>query len=266
METVLQRTKFVKLATLLIVAAAFGGCTHLQSAGHSGDLGQLPAMTVPPTAAVAPSIGGATESARQLLLVIAEGERTSRASLHLLERESNGWHSRGGSIPAMIGRTGFAQPGEKREGDGHTPTGLFPLEFVFGYASSVATLMPYRQANADDVWVDDADSPDYNQWVKRGATTATSFEEMRRPDQYYRHGVVIGYNRQPVVKGDGSAIFLHVWRGADKSTSGCVAIDERELVGIIGWLDPAKRPMIFMGSRADLAAMPGFAELPLQSR
>ena len=263
MESVLRR---MKLAMLLIVAAAFGGCTQLQTAGHSGDSGQLPAAARASSAAVAPVLGGGAESAKQLLVVIAEQSQSSRARLYLLERESNGWHSKGGPIPAMVGRTGFAQPGKKREGDGHTPTGLFPLEFVFGYAPSVATLMPYRQANADDVWVDDANAPDYNQWVKKGATTATSFEEMRRPDHYYRHGVVIGYNRQPVAKGDGSAIFLHIWRGDGLPTSGCVAIDEQELVAIIGWLDPAKRPMILMGGHAHLSAMQGFAELPIHSR
>jgi L,D-peptidoglycan transpeptidase YkuD (ErfK/YbiS/YcfS/YnhG family) len=112
--------------------------------------------------------------------------------------------------------------------------------------------MPYRQATKDDVWVDDVNAPDYNSWQKRGETKASSFEEMRRNDHYYRLGAVIGYNRQPAVKGHGSAIFLHVWRGDGKPTSGCVAIDEQELAGIIGWLDPAKRPMILMGIRSDL--------------
>lgn len=252
METVVRG---MKLAVALILVAVFGGCTQLQMAGRSGDAADNSA------AAVATAVDQGKFDAEQLLVVIAEDERTSRAKLYVLERENNLWQARNSSIPAMIGRNGFAPPGLKREGDGRTPTGLFPLEYVFGYAPSVATRMPYRQASADDVWVDDANSVDYNQWKKRGETAATSFEEMRRADHFYRHGVVIGYNRAPVVKGYGSAIFLHIWREDGKATSGCVAIDEQQLVQIIGWLDPAKRPMILMGNRNDLATLPGLSGL-----
>ena len=243
--------RLMMLGITLIAAIGFGGCAHVRTAGQEKDS----------DIAVARAIDGGTIDGGQLLVVIAEEDQTSRAKLYALERGSNGWEFRGGSIPAMIGRAGFAQPGKKREGDGHSPAGLFPLESVFGYAPSVTTRMPYRQATKDDIWVDDVHAPDYNSWQKRGETSATSFEEMRRPDNYYRHGAVIGYNRHPVVKGNGSAIFLHVWRGNGKPTSGCVAIDEQELIGIIGWLDPAKRPMILMGNRSDLAALPGLSGL-----
>jgi L,D-peptidoglycan transpeptidase YkuD (ErfK/YbiS/YcfS/YnhG family) len=223
-------------------AVGFGGCTDVRPAVQE----KCSDITV------ARAIDGGTIAAGQLLVVIAEEDQTSRAKLYAMNRGNHGWQLRGGGIPAMIGRHGFAQPGKKREGDGHTPAGLFRLESVFGYAPSVTTRMPYRQATKDDVWVDDVNAPDYNSWQKRGETKASSFEEMRRNDHYYRLGAVIGYNRQPAVKGHGSAIFLHVWRGDGKPTSGCVAIDEQELAGIIGWLDPAKRPMILMGIRSDL--------------
>ena len=34
---------------------------------------------------------------------------------------------------AVIGKNGFATAGEKREGDGKTPSGIFALQMTFGY-------------------------------------------------------------------------------------------------------------------------------------
>jgi L,D-peptidoglycan transpeptidase YkuD (ErfK/YbiS/YcfS/YnhG family) len=160
-----------------------------------------------------------------------------------------------GPLPVMVGRNGFAPPGGKLEGDGKSPSGIFPLELVFGYAPDMATRMPYRQAGEDDLWVDDADSPQYNSWVRRSELAAKSYEVMRLPDSRYRHGIVIGYNRNPIVKGKGSAIFVHVVAADGRATAGCVALDEGELVAIIGWLDPARRPMIVMGNGEDMEAI-----------
>ena len=239
--------RLITVGFAIFAAIGLGGCARIDTLSGSDS-----------AVAVAKAVDSGTAPGEQLVVVIGEAEKSSRATLYLLQRGSDGWQSKGGPIPAMVGRSGFARPGEKREGDGHSPTGLFRLESVFGYAAAVDTRMPYSQATSEDVWVDDANSPDYNSWRKKGGTSATSFEEMRRPDHLYRHGVVIGYNRDPVVKGKGSAIFLHVWRQEGTATSGCVAIDEQELIRIIGWLDPAERPMILMGNRSDLAAMPGW--------
>lgn len=193
--------------------------------------------------------------AAQLIVVVGEGPEKTRARLFTFEREGGVWKEHVGPLPASVGRKGFAPPGEKREGDGRTPSGLFPLEFVFGYAPSFPGKMPYRQATADDLWVDDVNSPDYNSWVRRGETPAASFETMLLPDRRYRHGIVIGYNRNPIRKGMGSAIFVHAWLEPGASTAGCVALDEDELARIIQWLDPEKKPVILMGNPSDLGAV-----------
>lgn len=210
---------------------------------------------MPEKAGADSDVKAAIPQTQQLLVVVGEGQGSSLAKLFFLERKDQGWGLVLGPVPATTGRNGFADPGAKREGDGKTPSGLFELEHVFGYAPSVATAMPYRQATEDDIWVDDPESPDYNKWVKKGSTTASSFERMKLPDHRYRHGIVIGYNRNPVVKGMGSAIFLHVWDAAGKSTAGCVALDEAQLVRIISLLDPAKKPMILMGDREYISTM-----------
>lgn len=151
-------------------------------------------------------------------------------------------------IAAVAGVGGFAPPGWKTEGDGRTPSGIYPLEAAFGSAPKPETHMDYRQTTGSDVWVDDVGSPDYNTWTKKGETRATSFEEMERADGLYRYGIVIGYNRNPVVKGRGSAIFIHLRKGKRKPTAGCVAVAERDMLSLLAWLDARQKPLVVMGT------------------
>ena len=75
---------------------------------------------------------------------------------------------------------------------------------------------------------------------------AKSFERMRRSDGLYQYGIVIGYNRHPVISGAGSAIFMHVWRGYNSPTSGCVAVNQRYLRKILHWLNRQEKPVILL--------------------
>lgn len=186
-------------------------------------------------------------TAQQVVLVIAAEQTQSTAMTYVLEYRNNRWELVM-TAESNIGRTGFAEPGQKREGDGKSPSGIFPLESAFGYAPKADTRMPYQQATPDDFWIDDPESPLYNTWV-RGKHDAKSWEDMRRKDDLYKYGMVIGYNRKPVVKGHGSAIFMHVWKEKGKPTAGCVSLDEADLVTLLKHLDPDKKPVIVMGTR-----------------
>ncbi len=178
--------------------------------------------------------------------LVVTGEASSPVAL-ALERQGRKWSQAFEPFPAVIGLAGFAAPGGKREGDGKTPSGAFPFEHAFGYADAIDSAMPYRRIGEDDVWVNDPASSDYNRWTKKGLTSARSFEKMRREDGLYKVGVVIGYNRNPVVKGLGSAIFLHLWRGKGVATSGCVAMAEQDLLRILSWLEPTSEPRAILG-------------------
>ena len=185
---------------------------------------------------------------RQVLLV--QKKKNDSSSLYLvytLEKNADSWKFIFKPMDAVIGKNGFAPLNEKREGDGKTPSGVFSLKQTFGYNKYANTKMPYRQALDDDVWVDDPNAPDYNQWVKRKKTDATSFEEMKRADDQYKYGIVIEYNTNPIIKGHGSAIFLHVWKEKGSPTAGCVAVSENDLIKILSWLDPGANPLIIMG-------------------
>ena len=184
----------------------------------------------------------------QLLWVPFPGNGVSQSVLRLFEKHSGFWREVGDPIPVTIGRNGFAGEGLKREGDGMTPSGLYHLGTVFGYAARLSTLMPYRQAGERDVWVDEPASPDYNQWVSM-IPVRGSYELMRRGDDLYKIGIVINYNMAPIIPGKGSAIFIHIWREPGVSTAGCVAMAESQILRLVQWLDPGKNPMIRLGSR-----------------
>ena len=194
-----------------------------------------------------PAVNSIPPDVNQILLVTGNSFPFFKSrKVYALERTGSEWRRAMEPFDASIGRNGFAPYGEKREGDGRTPSGLYRLGTAFGYAESAATKMPYRQSQPDDVWIDDPNAPDYNRWVKQSQTRALSFEKMKRADHLYKHGMVIEYNTDPVIKGHGSAIFLHIWAGSKSTTAGCVAVSEENLLRILNWLDPAAKPAILM--------------------
>lgn len=195
------------------------------------------------------------KTSSQVLLVTNDEPSGFKPTLYVLEKRRALWRYAFPPLPALIGRKGFAPPGEKKEGDLRTPSGVFALKRSFGYASGIESRMPYRQAGEEDIWVDDASSPDYNRWVRKGETSAASFEVMKRQDDRYKYGLVIEYNTDPIIPGAGSAIFIHVRGGENMPTLGCVALAESDLLNVLGWLDPAAGPLAVLGTRDSLRSL-----------
>ncbi len=194
---------------------------------------------------VPPAILSLPENVHQVILVTSKGPGDFHAELSAWERTGNTWQKVFPEMKAVIGRAGLANIGEKKEGDGKTPQGVYPLRRAFGYLESVPTKLEYKMVTKEDIWVDDVSGPFYNQWVKAGVP-AKSFEQLRRDDDLYKYAVVIEYNTEPIVPGAGSAIFLHIWRGTDFPTAGCVAVTEEGLLKLLGWLDILQRPVIIL--------------------
>lgn len=193
--------------------------------------------------------------ASQVVLVMGEESSSPTAMLYTLEKREGLWHIAFPPLPALIGRNGFAPPGEKKEGDVRTPSGVFALKRAFGYAPEIATRLSYRQAGDSDIWVDDSNSPDYNRWGRKGETSATSFEQMKLNDDRYKYGIVIEYNTDPVVKGAGSAIFIHVRCEEHLPTQGCVALAENDILRVLGWLEPQEKPLAILGTRDSIVLL-----------
>ncbi len=216
---------------------------------------------------------GLPRSTQQVLLCTTSEWSETRATLFLLERVGSDWRIASPAIPARIGRSGLGwglgahMDGDgptKHEGDGRAPAGVFTLGTAFGYASQPpeGLLVPYRQATDRDYFVDAADSPAYNQWrqIPLGSDNApksrwASFERMLRDDDLYELGMVVNHNLGPTVPGRGSAIFLHVWRGPEGTTSGCTSMSRDNLLRVLTWLRPAAKPLLVQVPESELSAL-----------
>lgn len=182
----------------------------------------------------------------QLIVVYNNSPTDTNAIFVALEKNKKGkWKYKIKPTTVGIGKNGFALSGQKVEGDGKSPTGLFPLGQLFCYEPDVPTQLPFILTTSEDKWIDDPESDDYNKYI-RGETSAKSFEKLRLRSDAYKYCMVIEYNTHPVVKGKGSAIFFHLGKGA---TSGCVVIDRKNMIKILKWLLPQKKTCILMGNK-----------------
>lgn len=139
-------------------------------------------------------------------------------------------------IPCALGRSGPRHG--KREGDGASPIGRFGLLQAFyraDHGPRPRTGLPLHRIRPQDGWSDDVKDRRYNRLVP--LPCPTSHEKMWRDDHLYDVVIDIAWNRGPIAKGRGSAIFLHLARPGFKPTEGCVAVDKhmiRRLLELIG--------------------------------
>ncbi|MBV9654414.1 MAG: L,D-transpeptidase family protein [Acetobacteraceae bacterium] len=130
---------------------------------------------------------------------------------------------RGQVFRAAFGRGGVR--GDKREGDGATPSGLLPLRRVLYRADREpvpACAVPAEPIAPADGWCDDPAETAYNRPVVR--PFSGRHETLWREDDLYDLLGVLGWNDAPVRPGRGSAIFLHVARPDFAPTEGCIAL------------------------------------------
>ncbi len=185
--------------------------------------------------------------------------------MHLFERESieQPFVSCGPAIPVVVGQRGIAWglgvhsvPDDlsferiKREGDRKAPAGIFRLGPIF-IDSRFPLSKEFRMPTVivDEYWeaIDDPESRFYNQLLNASSIEVKdwrSSEIMHRDDELYRFGLVIQHNSDPAIPGGGSCIFMHSWRGNEKGSYGCTALDSSSLLGVLSWLDPRKAPLI----------------------
>ncbi len=180
-------------------------------------------------------------STSQIMIVKALGG--FKAKVVLCEKQRNEWRSVfTPAFRAVIGRNGVASVGRKKEGDLKTPAGFFPIGEAFGF-HPLAVKMDYKYITAADKFIDDVNSKHYNQWVT-GSTKAQSYENMLIPP--YMYGAIVNYNMNPIIRGAGSAIFIHLWTTPYTSTSGCIALEKKSVLKILHWLDKKQYPHILV--------------------
>jgi L,D-peptidoglycan transpeptidase YkuD (ErfK/YbiS/YcfS/YnhG family) len=186
-------------------------------------------------------------NATQVISVTTPHYGSTHATVQAFAKSSTGWKRVAGPWSAWIGRSGFARPGGKREGDGKTPSGSYRFSFFFGVDAKPHVRYPWRHASTSDFWDDDPSSPRYNTWVNTRVHSAGRDPEPLHVQPSYDDVAVIAYNTARV-PGRGSAIFLHVTHNS--ATSGCVALPRPELLTLLRWLNPRDHARIIMGRTA----------------
>jgi zinc D-Ala-D-Ala dipeptidase len=228
----------------------------------------------PPAATASPAL---LDRAAQLVVVTTPGWDATTGTLRRYERRggADAWHAVGAPVAIVVGRTGLAwddavvapasEP-RKREGDGKSPAGLFPVDTAFGFAARDAVpwvRLQYVALTTAHECVDDAASAHYNTVVARTAVPRVDWSsaERMRAISVYRLGAIIGYNAPPRA-GRGSCIFFHVWDGPQSVTAGCTAMEESALRDMIAWLDPKARPAVVQLTAGAYAARRDSWRLP----
>ena len=139
----------------------------------------------------------------------------------------------GKEYKCVIGKNGVSV--DKKEGDGATPIGCFPIRRVFYRADKVEKpVSPFETIvlTRDDGWCDGINDLKYNQLIK--LPYPASHENLwREEDDLYDIIVDLGYNDNPPVPGKGSAIFMHIARSTFTPTAGCIALSLSDLMEIL---------------------------------
>lgn len=183
----------------------------------------------------------------QLVVVVAPQMNATTGILKRYEKDAGRYIRIGSAYSVVLGRNGLAwAQGEedlKKDGDGKSPAGVFPIRFTFGYEPLGIGAMPHLYADKKLICIDDVNDSRYNQIASLDEARPESFEWMRRDDGVYRYGAVIGYNEERV-RGKGSCIFFHLNHPDKRPTSGCTAMDETPLLELLRWLDSQQKPHV----------------------
>jgi L,D-peptidoglycan transpeptidase YkuD (ErfK/YbiS/YcfS/YnhG family) len=140
-----------------------------------------------------------------------------------------------GPYAGHVGRNGVAAPGAKREGDGKTPYGAYPMRGGFGIYANPGLAASWLVTTWRDVWVDDSRSSLYNTHQRLPVNGRWASAEKMRLSPAYNYAQVIGYNERRT-PWRGSAIFLHVDQG--RGTAGCVSLPTSSLLAVLRWQKP----------------------------
>lgn len=143
----------------------------------------------------------------------------------------------GMEMACTLGRSGVCAADDKREGDGCTPAGSWPVRGILlrpGRVEAKGIRLPWRWVREGDGWSDDPADPAYNRPVHLPRNF--SAETLLRDDDAYDVIVVLGHNDAPPVPGRGSAIFFHLSEG--RPTAGCIAIDRHDMLELLPLLAP----------------------------
>lgn len=215
----------------------------------------------------------------QCLVGTADGWNSSNVTLRLYEKSGTTWKPVTDSWKGRLGKSGLiwgkglhpVPPGvaTKKEGDNRSPAGVFSIGGAWGYEPAIRkhASLPYRQVTARDLWVEDPASPQYNRNVILDRDPATPWEkkqQMKQTDPVHALKLFIAHNAPPdVTPHAGSSIFFHIWRRDGAApTAGCTTMEKSKLQWLISRINPTKRPVYVLLTKADYERYRGEWKLP----
>lgn len=123
---------------------------------------------------------------------------------------------------------------DKREGDGATPLGTFPIRYGLfrpDRGPRPDSVLEFSEIQKQDGWCDDPKDKSYNRPVR--LPYEASCETLWRDDGIYDVIIVLGHNDSPPRAGHGSAIFFHLARPDYSPTEGCIAVSKDHMLEIL---------------------------------
>ena len=131
-----------------------------------------------------------------------------------------------------LGKAGIGK--KKIEGDNITPKGTFKIVNIYfrkDRIKNIISKLKLIKIKRTMGWCDDPTSKKYNQLIK--LPTKYHHEKLYRSDKLYDIVIILNYNMNPIVKGKGSAIFLHLSKNLKNKTSGCVGLRKKDMLELI---------------------------------
>lgn len=198
---------------------------------------------------------------QRLVVVTTPDWNSVDGTMQRYERSGDGWTKVGEPFAIVVGSSGMGydpawhagiheKPAGpvKHEGDGRSPAGVFEIGNVFGFDSNGPTARKYIPLTAATECVDDVNSVHYAHIVDRQAVPKVDWNssEKMRDISVYKLGMVVNYNLAKTAPGNGSCIFLHIWKGPGRGTAGCTAMDEARLQELVKWLGNEKAALVQM--------------------
>jgi len=147
------------------------------------------------------------------------------------------------TFPCTIGHGGIGR--KIREGDGIKPAGHWKMAFFLFRPDKICqprSFLPGFAIKQQDSWCDLVTSKCYN--LPLATTLPGSSEALWRSDNLYDIVIPLDHNTRPTIRGRGSAIFIHLGSPQSRFTQGCIALDQSNLLNILGKCSPQTTVLI----------------------
>ena len=150
---------------------------------------------------------------------------------------------KGYKLKCSIGKSGITS--HKKEGDLATPKGTFELDKL--YYTKDRVKLPKCKINKKVIkknmgWCDDYRSKKYNKEIT--IPYKYKAEKLYRKNNIYDIFINIKNNYSTVVKGKGSAIFLHLSKKKYQATNGCIGIKKKDFLKILPLINKKTKILI----------------------